>query len=965
MHHATITSRLTAAPRSWRRIGVCATAAVGTIRGQILIAFLIMSVITATLGIHAASGIKQAGVLVAETFDRSLMSINYARAASADFAAMEAAFARRWIASDPAAQRELDRRVEAIAQSLAEDLAIAAERSQSPRAARAAANVQRAVAAWDDVRRELLADTGRSTPWQALDGYAATVDREIDLLVNYTAGDGFSYRQRARGVVAADRRLNLAATAAALLLSGLVTWLLTRRIVGPVATASAVARRIARGELDGAFPRGGADELGALLAAMAVMRDNIRAMMEREVAQRRSAQARLADALESSREGVVVVDAEGRIVLANAQAGEFFAADRELLRPGAFFTGIADVATRPGDTGVMPLLRLASELQAASEVHLADGRWLRVSRSATRDGGFVAVCSDVTALRDKTTMLEAANLCLDAALGNMSQGLCLYDADNRLRVVNRRFCEIFRLSPERVTPGIPFREVLELSVAAGNHVGRTASDLLAEQAGIADLRASGDTRFQELSHGRVVAISRQATADGGWVATYEDVTERRRAEAQIVFMARHDALTGLPNRVLFCERVEQALAQVGRDGGFAVLLLDLDRFKAVNDTLGHPIGDELLRSVAERLQACVREVDTVARLGGDEFVIVQAGLEKAEDATVLARRIIEVLSEPYDIDGHRVMIGTSIGISAAPGDGSSCGKLLKNADVALYRAKADGRGTWRFFEPEMDARLQARRLLELDLREALARDEFDLFFQPLFDLGQDRIGGFEALLRWRHPARGMVSPAEFIPLAEEIGLIVPLGEWILRRACAEASKWPGHVNVAVNVSPAQFKSGRLLQSVIAALSAAELPAQRLEMEITESVLLADSAATLATLHALRDLGVRISMDDFGTGYSSLSYLRSFPFDKIKIDQSFIRDLATTEDSGAIVRAITGLGRSLGMRTTAEGVETDEQLTWLRAEGCTEVQGYFFSPPRPAGEIPGLLARWSGASRAAA
>src|SRR6185437_11337264 len=426
--------------------------------------------------------------------------------------------------------------------------------------------------------------------------------------------------------------------------------------------------------------------------------------------------------------------------------------------------------------------------------------------------------------------------------------------------------------------------------------------------------ASGDTRFQELSHGRVIAISRQAMADGGWVATYEDVTERQRAEAQSVFMARHDALTGLPNRVLFHERVEQALAQAGRAEDFAVLLLDLDRFKAVNDTLGHPVGDELLRAVAERLQACVREVDTVARLGGDEFAVVQSGVTKAEDAAVLARRIVEVVSQPYDLDGHRIMIGASVGISIAPGDGASCGKLLKNADVALYKTKAEGRGTWRFFEPDMDARLHARRALELDLWAALANDQFELHYQPLFDLRANRIGGFEALLRWRHPKHGMVSPADFIPISEEIGLIVPLGDWVLQRACAEASVWPGHVKVAVNVSPAQFRTGHLVDSVTKALAASGLPAARLELEITESVLLANSAATLATLHALRALGVRISMDDFGTGYSSLSYLRSFPFDKIKIDQSFIRDLATTDDAEAIVRAIIGLGASLGMRT---------------------------------------------------
>jgi diguanylate cyclase (GGDEF)-like protein len=390
-----------------------------------------------------------------------------------------------------------------------------------------------------------------------------------------------------------------------------------------------------------------------------------------------------------------------------------------------------------------------------------------------------------------------------------------------------------------------------------------------------------------------------------------------------------------------------------------VLCLDLDHFKQVNDMLGHPVGDQLLRAAAERLQACVREVDTVARLGGDEFAIVQRDVKHPEDAELLARRIVEVVSEPYQIDGQCITIGVSIGISLAPADGALCERLLKNADLALYRAKAERRGVWRFFEAEMDARLQARRKLELDLREALPNNELALHYQPIYDLESERISGFEALLRWHHPTRGMVSPAEFIPIAEEIGLIVSIGEWVLYQACAEATRWPEHVKLAVNVSPAQFISNQLLQTVVEALATSGLRPERLELEITESVLLADSGTTFRTLRSLRELGASISMDDFGTGYSSLSYLRSFPVDKIKIDQSFIRGLAATDGSDMIVRALIGLGHSLDMRTTAEGVETKEQLAQLRAEGCNEVQGYLFSRPVPPIFIPQLLERWSG------
>jgi diguanylate cyclase (GGDEF)-like protein/PAS domain S-box-containing protein len=929
------------------------TAQLRTIRGRILVALLIMSVITAALGGYAARGISRAGVLVARTFDESLMSINYARAASADFAAMQAAFARRWIASNPDQRHQLDQDFENLEQALSDDLAVAAERSQSARAVKAAASVRQAVTAWTEVRRRMLAGSAPAAAWDELDRYATTVDQRIDLLVNYTAGDAFTYRQSARVAVAADTRLNLVGTALAVLLSGLVAWLLARRIIGPVAAASAVAGRIAGGDLDGEMPRAGADELGALLAAMGVMRENIRTMMQREVAQRRSAQDRLADALESSREGVVVVDSEGRIALANSQAADFLGSSPELLKPGVAFATAVMASAGAGTA----LVRVGDQLPTTGETRLADGRWLRVSRNATQEGGFIVVCSDISVLKEQEARLTSTNLRLDAALDNMSQGLCLYDAENRLKLVNRRYFEIFGLSPEDVRPGMTFREILELSVAEIS-AGKITSELIAEREDFVSRHAHG-TQFQELSQGRVVAMAHQSTMDGGWVATYEDVTERRHAEARIVFMARHDALTNLPNRVLFAERIEQAIAQLERGSGFAVLCLDLDYFKQVNDSLGHPVGDQLLRAVAERLQACAREIDTVARLGGDEFAIVQRDVKGPEGATTLARRIVEVVSAPYQVEGQCLMVGVSIGIALAPAHGTLCETLLKNADLALYRAKVEQRGAWRFFETEMDARLQARRRLEVDLRAALANDELDLHYQPIYDLECERINGFEALLRWQHPTRGMVSPTEFIPIAEEIGLIVSLGEWVLYRACAEASKWPEHVKLAVNVSASQFTGNRLVETVIDALSTSGLKAERMELEITESVLLTNSGSTFNMLHSLRALGVRISMDDFGTGYSSLSYLRSFPVDKIKIDRSFIHGLATPDGSDMIVRAIIGLGRSLGMLTTAEGAETAEQLSQLRMEKCNEVQGYLFSPPVAARHIPELLERWNG------
>ena len=419
-------------------------------------------------------------------------------------------------------------------------------------------------------------------------------------------------------------------------------------------------------------------------------------------------------------------------------------------------------------------------------------------------------------------------------------------------------------------------------------------------------------------------------------------------------MAGHDGLTGLPNRVLFHQEMARALTRVLRDEPFAVLCLGLDRFKAVNDTFGHPVGDALLVEVAQRLKARIRDGDMVARLGGDEFALLQRGTQDPADATGLVDRIMEALGTPCDVVGHTVLIGTSVGIAFAPSDETDADRLLKAADMALYRAKKDGGGTFRLFEQEMDAKMQARRLLEIDLRQALPNNEFQVYYQPIVSMRDYGVTGFEALLRWNHPTQGMVPPGEFIPIAEEIGAIAVIGVWVLRTACMDAMSWPNEIKVAVNLSPVQFKSKTLVADVAAALAASGLPAHRLEVEITETVMLQDTTTTLATLDDLRSLGIHIAMDDFGTGYSSLSYLRRFPFNKIKIDQCFIRDLSDDHELMAVLRAITGIGVSLGMTTTAEGVETLDQLSRLRAEGCNEVQGYFFSKPKPVEEVANML-----------
>jgi diguanylate cyclase (GGDEF)-like protein len=555
-------------------------------------------------------------------------------------------------------------------------------------------------------------------------------------------------------------------------------------------------------------------------------------------------------------------------------------------------------------------------------------------------------------LKQHEGQLQSQNLQLDAALNNMVQGLAMFDAEHRLVVANARYAEIYGLTGEEVKPGTTLRQILEHRVAKGYLAGRGVDDLLRSMLGRTSRHEPGQYT-SSLHDGRHITVSVQPMENGGTVTTHQDITVQRRSEAKIAHMALHDALTGLPNRVLLNERLGSALTRIKGDEIVAVHLLDLDLFKNVNDTLGHPMGDKLLKLVAARLHTRVGQTDTVARMGGDEFAIVQTSIAHPGNATTLALRVIEALGEPYEIDGHQVVIGASVGLAVAPADGLDPDQLLRNADLALYRAKGEGRATYRFFEPEMDAQMQARRGMEYDLRKALLEGQFELYYQPSVRLDDKNVSGLEALIRWHHPYKGTISPAKFIPIAEENGLIIPLGEWALRQACFAAANWPDRTKIAVNLSPVQFRSSGLVQTVMNALAASGLRAGRLELEITETALMQESQATLDILYQLRALGVRIALDDFGTGYSSLSHLQSFPFDRIKIDRSFIMDI---EGNGSlnIVRAVAALAKGLGMETTAEGVETQQQFDAVKLEGCTEMQGYLFSKPRPATEINELF-----------
>ena len=552
--------------------------------------------------------------------------------------------------------------------------------------------------------------------------------------------------------------------------------------------------------------------------------------------------------------------------------------------------------------------------------------------------------------RTSKQRLTLEKLRLDTAVNNMTQGLLLFDSSNRLVVCNQRYIEMYGLSADVIKPGCSFRDIVMHRAANGSFTGDVERYIALVLRGT----ARSSTMVIETPDGRSIHIVSEPLSDGGWVATHEDVTERRRAAERIAHLAHYDALTELPNRALFHDELKRELPHATVDRQLAVLYIDIDEFKSVNDSLGHLIGDELLKSVAASLNRCAGESDFVARLGGDEFAIVQTAIRESSEAVDLVNRIFEAIRAPYECLGHQVTTDASIGIALAPRDGTDLDQILKNADLAMYAAKSAGRHTFRFFEPAMDAQVRARHVLEMDLRQAISDGGFEVYYQPCLGLRDNRITACEALVRWRHPQRGMISPAEFVPIAEETGLINRLGEWVLTTACREAAKWPADVRLAVNVSPVQFRSGTLALKVTAALAASGLPPNRLELEITEAVLIRDDDDALAILHQLRAIGVRIALDDFGTGYSSLSYLKRFPFDKIKIDRCFVTDIAEADGSADIVRAVVNIAAERRMTTTAEGVETREQQELLRALGCSEMQGFLFSAPKPPEEIRDML-----------
>jgi diguanylate cyclase (GGDEF)-like protein/PAS domain S-box-containing protein len=686
------------------------------------------------------------------------------------------------------------------------------------------------------------------------------------------------------------------------------------------------------------------------------------ARQNREAQQRlQSEKHRLDTALNNMTQGLVLYDASARMVICNQRYIDMYNLSTDVVKPGCHLYDLVqhrkDTGSYDGDVHEFCSAIMRNVAQGKVSriiIECGDGRSFQIVNTPLAEGGWVATIEDITERRNLEQERDRNYTFLREIIDHIPSQITVKDArDGRYLLVNRVAETHFGLPPDAI-------------------IGKTALDIFpraaAETISADDEKAlrSIDGLYlneREWEHqtvgNRIITSTRIGIRDQAGETRYiinvvDDVTERRRADEKIAHLAHYDALTDLPNRVLFREQMECELQRVSRGEQLALLYIDIDEFKGINDSLGHHVGDELLKAVANRIRSCIGKSDLVARLGGDEFAVIQTAVTSGDDVVDFVTRIHEAIRQPYRCLGHQLSTDASIGIALAPQDGTDLDQLIKNADLAMYGAKAHGRRTYRFFEPAMDASAKARLTMEQDLRQALADGGFEIHYQPLVDLRTDGVTGCEALLRWRHPERGMVSPAEFVPVAEDTGLILELGEWVVKTACAEAATWPDHVRLAVNVSPVQLKCETLALKITSALVTSGLPASRLELEITEAVLIRDDDAALAILHQLRAIGVRIALDDFGTGYSSLSYLKRFPFDKIKIDRCFVNDVTEVDGSSAIVQAVVNIAAARNMTTTAEGVETTAQKEMLSALGCTQMQGYLFSAAKPGAEVRQLF-----------
>ncbi|MGY8668442.1 EAL domain-containing protein [Bradyrhizobium sp. UFLA05-109] len=674
-----------------------------------------------------------------------------------------------------------------------------------------------------------------------------------------------------------------------------------------------------------------------------------------------SERLRLDTALNNMSQGLILYDATGHIVTCNRRYADMFGLSPDVIKPGCH---IHEAMYHRKERGTFDgnveefcasVMKIVAEGRVSTRIHeFSNGRAFQVINTPLAQGGWVATIEEITERRNLEQERDRNYTFLREIIDHIPSQITVKDAHTRqYLLVNRIAEEVFGESGTTIVGKTAFDI---LPIADAEAVTRDDDSLLKSPEGL----ILGEQAWETRTGGHRYVISKRiGIPDKAGEPRYiinviEDVTERRRADEKIAHLAHYDALTDLPNRVLFREQIERELEKVAGGEQFALLYIDVDEFKGINDSLGHHVGDELLKAVAARIRTCLKPGDLIARLGGDEFAVIQTGIETSADVLAFVTRIHEAIRRPCHCLGHQLSTDASIGIALAPQDGTDLDQLIKNADLAMYGAKAEGRRTYRFFVPAMDACAKARLAMEQDLRQTLVDGGFELHYQPLVNLRSGEVSGCEALLRWRHPERGMVSPAEFIPVAEDTGLINELGDWVLRTACTEAASWPRHVRLAVNVSPVQLKCETLALKIAGALAASGLDPCRLELEITEAVLIRDDEAALAILHQLRSIGVRIALDDFGTGYSSLSYLKRFPFDKIKIDRCFVADIAETGGAPVIVQAVVNIASASNMTTVAEGVETEAQREMLRALGCTEMQGYLFSAPKAAGEVRKLF-----------
>jgi diguanylate cyclase (GGDEF)-like protein/PAS domain S-box-containing protein len=705
--------------------------------------------------------------------------------------------------------------------------------------------------------------------------------------------------------------------------------------------------------------------LSAIIVTVTILLIVRRMTWQHQAAQRRITleKQRLDTALENMVQGLTLFDQNGRLVVCNQRYLEMYALSPDVVKPGCHLRDLiaernqARAAKVDVDEYSARILRLAERGETV-RLQSNDGRSFQIKHRPLPHGGWVATHEDITersrqenAIMQQSRELARINMQFDAALSNMAQGLCMFDGEKRLVVWNERYAKLYQLPAELLKVGTTHEAIIADRISRRILKGETSA--MQKLASLDQLpKDTASSRLDEFSDGRFILVTRQPMADGGWLATHEDVTERRRVEAEIVHLARHDPLTGLANRAEFSARLEHACKRLNRSGGgVTIMMVDLDKFKVVNDTFGHPAGDQLLIEVGRRLRTTVRETDVVARLGGDEFAIIQeSGPDQHDGAVALALRIINAISRPFDLNGNRANLGTSIGIVLAPEHETDPEGLLKRADLALYDAKSGGRNDYRFFRTELLEIARTQRTAESELRQAIEQEHFVLHYQPVVDAKARTLCGMEALVRWRHPTKGLISPDKFVPLAETTGLIGPLGEWILRRACADAAAWPAHIMLAVNISAIQFKKGNLFETILRTLMETGFAAERLELEITETSLLENQEAHLTTIRQLKNLGISMALDDFGTGYSSVNYLANFPFDKIKIDKSFTQGVLSRRDCKAVVASTLALAQGLDTVTTAEGVETEEQLEYLHAAGVDLVQGYLFGRPAPISQI---------------